>query len=231
MISAYLLSCGNAKFSSGQSALGSQQVPEQQTVGGDKDVQKDPEQPQASNQDPQDSKKLDPTKKPEVTSECPPAGLTQGRLLTTSVKNGAQGQVLEYHLSLASCDGKALPLKGKTVNFDFDAVIDAKNLGSLRYEIARQQSPSTILQQGTVAAVRGSDLFGKSGPNFFFYSTSALSYSGEDAEIIFRLHLAPALIYPFNNPDGRQVPDSFMLSTYLRIGVSKPLTTKVEVRK
>ena len=162
-------------------------------------------------------------KSPEASDEksaqnCGADGVTTANLLTPTVKNGSQGNFLEYELSIADCSGNPRPLTADKILFDIDATL----LGSgVNKPLAYQVASADNSLKGVLLNIQGTDLFGRSGANFHHYATDqSINFATKTPSLKLRIELA-GLLMRTTTTKGTTAPNQ--VATYLRIGQANPV--------
>ena len=154
---------------------------------------------------------------PELS--CGAAGLTRALLLTPTVQNAKPGNYLEYQLSVNDCNGNPLPLTADKILFDINVNINGSGAKApLYYTVkANDNAVSGILQN-----VKGSDLFGRTGANFFHFETDKpVILATKENAVILHIELGGQLMVPLPDASGNVSPNQ--LTTYLRFGNASPV--------
>lgn len=153
---------------------------------------------------------------------CTEAGVTQARLLTTSVKNGAANSYMDYEVAHSDCDGFALEFKNGAMKFDINAYVSKTS--DIRYSI----NDGTLVHEGTLSVVNGEDLFGNKGSNKFYYSTQSVNFAGRTKKFTLRIFIS-GVTYSLNQsgiPTGDEKID-----TFLRFGAASPVQRMINFIK
>lgn len=161
----------------------------------------------------------------ENNNGCNESGITQASIVTQSVKNGASSSFIQYEISVKDCNGVARLLTNKPILFDIDAKVDTGVPNSLTYKIVTNQSTVT----GNLQIVQGSDLFGNTGSNFFYYKTDQNVLANDTTEFAtLYVYLNGQIMFPFGYSGNLHfAPPSFTTSTYVAFGAATPVTAPI----
>ena len=148
----------------------------------------------------------------DISAACEKDSTTKAVLLTDKVTNQAANQFLHYKISFESCDGRAISVDGKNLLFDIDVVLQ---IAAIDYELIVDGEVFKSFADPT----RGSDLFGRTGPNYAYYQTETVKTGKETTEIEFRMDISNRDMEPIDGGDE--------LHTYFRLGKAKPVEKSV----
>lgn len=177
---------------------------------------------------PSPSPTISPVPSATVTpSPCVGDGLTQAKLLTTSIVAQAANQYLDYDVQLTDCNGNPKALSNAALRFDLDAMTDAGTV-ALPYELSVSTSASNKISD-KLQPVPGSDLFGKKGPMYSYWQTQSISFVPESATIRLRIDVSNRMIVPINSISEKKLTAPISVPTYLKLGEAAPVQQNVTV--
>lgn len=148
---------------------------------------------------------------------CDADAETVAELLTPEVKNGDDDNKIEYRISVTNCDGEKIKLEAKKILFDVEGISDkAKSEEALDFVA---EAGETRLE-GSLEKIRGEDLFGNTGDNYYHNATDkTLTLPEGTTEILFTIMLGGASHKPLQQ-NGEGSEDN-LLPTYLAFGEAK----------
>ena len=150
---------------------------------------------------------------------CGANGVTQATLLTSAVQNNTPGNFIDYKLTVTDCTGKQIPFTAATVSFDIGAAIGVEQ--NLTYTITDAGNAANTMS-GTLIDIRGHDLFGNSGSNYYHYETDkAVAFAAQANGIIVRIMLNGMSMVPYGTNSAT------IMNTYLAFGATAPVTAPV----
>lgn len=165
-----------------------------------------------------------PTPAPTATP-CVGDGVTQAKLLTTSVAANMDAQYIDYELQLLDCAGQPKVLTNQPLKFDLDATIDSIT-SPLAYRLSVGDNDPHVVND-TLQAISGSDLFGKTGSRYAHWQTQSISYAAASTVIHLRLDVSNRTIKPIDNPSSTEA--SVIIPTYLQLGDATPVQQNITV--
>ena len=152
---------------------------------------------------------------------CNQYGQTQAKLLTDLVQNGTAGNFVEYQLTLTDCSGKQVPFSANTVSFDLAAYVSSE--ANLSYVIT-DASDKNHTVSGTLNNLKGHDLFGNNGSNYYHYETDKpVSFAAGANAIIVHIDLNGMAMRTYGNQSSTD------LNTYLAFGDAAPVKAVVKL--
>lgn len=146
---------------------------------------------------------------------CDADAETVAELVTPEVKNGDPANAIEYKISVTNCDGEKITVEAKNILFDVGGVTDqAKSDDPLPFVA----TVGTEEIAGELEKIRGEDLFGNKGDNYFHNRTDkTLTLPDGTTELSFVVKLEGASYKPL---EGESSADN-VLPTYLAFGEAK----------
>ncbi len=153
---------------------------------------------------------------------CTEAGVTQAKILTSSVKNGQSNNYIDYEIAHSDCEGFALVLDKGSILFDVNAYVTQAL--SLDYSI----DDGTNTYSGTMAPVKGKDMFGNVSSNYFYFSTQNVNFSSNTKKLKLRIFLKGQIFS--KNSDGAAASEE-KIETYLAFGTAAPVEKVVKFIK
>lgn len=177
------------------------------------------------------AQKQEPAQKPDVAAgsavpaePCTDSGVTQVKLLTSSVKNNTANQTLRYEVSLLDCKGQPKPIPQAPLLFDIDSQTFELTAKATPYVIENSQGQTVT--SGSMEKVDGSDLFGKQSETHYHWKADNLQIPGTDYKFFFIADVSNRIMTEF----GSMFPPtsgSVQFDTYLRIGDAAPVQQKI----
>ncbi len=205
-----LVACGESSFSAGQSR-GEAPRNKEPLTSEVKPGNLDAESPGGTN-----------------SSDCTsnPQDRTQVRLLTDAVKNNATNQIVRYELWLVDCYGNPKPIPKAPLLFDINAQATF-DVSSQKVPFVIQNEQGASVTSGKMNLIRGSDLFGVKGNNYFHWRIDEFSFDNTDKRLYLNLDVSNLGWQPFSGDEARSGTE-FTFTTYLKIGDANPVEQKVK---
>jgi hypothetical protein len=150
--------------------------------------------------------------------------VTQATLLTPKALNGQPGNYLEYEISLTDCTGQRRQLTANSIFFDTDTISNGAGSGNpLRYTL----TADGVAVTGVLVEISGSDLFGKTGPGYYYNRTDqAVSVQTTTTSVRLRIELMGQTFQSYGAPPSApQTP--LVVATFLRFGEATPVRKDV----
>ncbi len=148
---------------------------------------------------------------------CDAEAETVAELLTPEVTNGDPANRLEYKISVINCDGEKIKLEAKNILFDVEGISDQ---ASSDEPLAFEASVGAMTIEGELEKVRGSDLFGNKGDNYYHNRTDkTLTLPEGTKELSFVIKFDGASHKPL--PDAGKATADNLLPTFLAFGEAK----------
>jgi len=141
---------------------------------------------------------------PGVVPDCGPQGITNARLLTTSLTANSPNQMVRFEMSLTDCNGQAVPISASNIQFDMDVEIPPSENRPVYFAIEDDNGQFLVpLGQQALQSISGSDMFGNVG-NFSHYQTSgSLNVNANSKRIFFSVDMSNHDFRPRSGqPDG-----------------------------
>lgn len=172
---------------------------------------------------PVDNPTPSPRPTPPVDNCRPGTTITNVRSLTGTVNQMASSRKLVYELSLYDCPGTVPQTVVQSVYFDVDAHT-AGALGPLPFSVV---NGGAVQSRGFLSPVQGSDLFGKTGQNYWHHrSNQTISISAERRTVVFEVDISDITIVSpiFGNPAPLMT-----IPTYFKFGPAQPVRVNIQV--
>ena len=160
-------------------------------------------------------------------SPCVGDGLTQAKLLTTSIVGQAAAQYLDYDVQLTDCNGNPKALSNAVLSFDLNAVTDS-GFAALPYELSVSTNASNKISD-KLQGIPGSDLFGKTGSNYAHWQTQSISFVPQSATIRLRIDVSNRLILPIGSSSSTKLTAPVSIPSYLKLGDAAPVQQNITV--
>lgn len=213
LVTYFIVACGESSFSGGS---GGRQFPVAQSGDAEPDTVGE-ESPDGAGGSETGGHSESPNNSTGDVQDCVghPQDRTQVRLLTDTVKNNAANQLLRYELWLVDCHGNPKPIPKAPLLFDINAQATF-DLNAQKLSFVIQNAQGTSVTNGKMNLIRGSDLFGVQGDNYFHWRIDAFSFDNADKKLYLNVDVSNLGWQPFN-PQER-IGGTYTFATYLRIG-------------
>lgn len=164
---------------------------------------------------------------PAPTPEpCNDTGTTVAKLLTNSISNNAANQVIRYELSISDCVGGTKTIQANVVMFDTDSMVALASVRDIPYTVESQNHVQ--IASGMLLRVDGSDLFGKTGSNYYYNRTSEnLPIPPNSKSIFLNIDFSNTEHNRLENAESATRPAQQSIDTYLKFGDAAPVTQPV----
>jgi hypothetical protein len=161
-----------------------------------------------------------------VSKPCT-GGKTVIELLTSSVKNLADNQIVEYRISFQSCDGSPKPVPSGKLWYD-EAAVDVSGTLDLPYSI--KTDDGTVQVSGTMHSEFGEDLFGHTGDNYFHFLTDkSVTFPSNLSSFKLTVDVSQTEMHSYDTDLTKTIPATEKVNTFLRIGDSEPDVANITV--
>lgn len=150
---------------------------------------------------------------------------TQVRLLTDAVKNNAADQLVRYELWLVDCEGNPKSIPEAPLLFDINAQATF-DLNSQQLPFVMQDVQGASIASGKMNLIRGSDLFGVQGNNYFHWRIDQFSFDNVGDKLYLNVNVSNLGWQPFNSQE--RTGTAYTFATFLRIGDADPVEQMVK---
>lgn len=165
----------------------------------------------------------DPTPSPPIDNCQPGTTVTQVKNLTGTLDQRQTPRKLVYELSLYDCPGTIPQTVVQSIFFDTDAHT-AAGLGRLPFAV---RSNGSFESFGSLNPVQGSDLFGKTGPNYWHHrSDQTISITAANRIVIVEIDVSNLIIIA---PMFGQAAPIMTIPTYFKFGPAQPVRVNIQV--
>lgn len=163
-----------------------------------------------------------PTPTPPVDDCTPGTTITNVRSLTGTLNQSQMNRRLTYELSLQDCPGTVPQTVAKVVSFDIDA--QAFSSAQLLFQA---KDNGAVVSSGRLDNIQGSDLFGKSGAEYWHYRTDqTITVRAVSRTVVIEIDMSNMVIIA---PFGGQTTPLMTIPTYFKFGDAQPVKVDVQV--
>lgn len=148
-------------------------------------------------------------------------------LMSSTFKNNALNQYIQYKLSQTDCNGVSMPISVSEIRFDVNArvVTGQANVPFSAYLVS---NPTNPLATGSLQTVTGKDMFGSTQPGRWYYSTTnQVSIPASTYEIYFSLDYSCTIMHRMGT--SSPYPSVESIDSYLAFGDVTPVTQALQV--
>lgn len=166
-----------------------------------------------------------------LPSGCSGDGVSQVKLLTTSIQAGAPNQFVDFEIQWTDCNGNPKAISNANLKFDINAYSDLYTgpvVKPIPYTVSLSDGSSDAISD-MFQGVIGSDLFGSNNTTYCHWEAKPLTYVPKAATIRLRLDLSNHQFSAQASTAGAKTSVAFPMPMFLRLGDAAPVQQSITV--